>query len=468
MAGPLIIRRIRERGTLRDLAGWLFLGTLVVAPWLYGGTTSGSIEIIDAMLGVVIVFWVASLLLRLRLPAVPRVLAILAGILLLQGWWMVGNAHSIYDSTYGLFVPVREIFPGSAGSADYALSLAWMLRATALLAVVCFTAELAQRLVWLLRLWSAIAVAGGSIALLGLIQKGTGARAIFWQPMTGPEFPTFFAAYYYHANAGAFLNLVLPVSGGLVLWTTARQSSPWARAACLSTFVLILVAVFSNTSRMAQVIGVILIIAMIAAVARPAWQMIARAEKLTLLAGLVVVIVAVLAVAQAAHLDQPLRRWQILSEQFPTDARWLAYRAAIAGLGDAGWFGFGPGTFRAVFPHYQERVTNLDGTWRFLHDDYLQTILEWGWVGSAAIAVIFFGGIAAGIRSYFTGRTSSNRQRIVVVCAVLALIGVAVHALVDFPLQIMSVQLFVATYLGICWGSAGGRRTEDGDRKSEA
>ena len=465
MAGPRIIRFIRERGSLRDLAGWLLLGTLVVAPWLYGGTTSESIEIINGLLGVVVVLWGASLLLRLRLPAIPRGLAIIAGITLLQGWWMVGNAHSIYDSTYRLFVPVRAIFPNGAGSADYVLSLAWMWRATALLGVVCFVAELSRRLSWVLRLWSAIALAGGSIALLGLIQKGTGARMIFWQPIgEQSDFYTFFATYYYHANAGAFLNLVLPLSGGLVVWTAVRQSSPWARAACLTTFVLILVAVFSNTSRMSQAIGAVLVIAMLAAVARPAWQMIARAEKGTIVTALVVVILTVLAVAQAAHLDQPLRRWQTLSEQFPADARWLANRAAVAGVGDAGWFGFGPGTFRAIFPRYQAGIANLSGIWRFLHDDYLQTILEWGRLGSAVIAALFFGGIGVGIRNYFKRRDWSNRRRILVVCAVLALSGVAIHALVDFPLQIMSLQLFVATYLGICWGGQG---AEDSGQKSE-
>jgi hypothetical protein len=454
MAWPRIIGLVKERGTLRDLAGWLFLGTLVLAPWLYGGTTSLSIEIIDGMLGVALLFWVASLLLRLHLPRIPGGLAIVAGILLLQGWWMVGNAHTIYDSTYRAFVPVRAIFPGAAGSADYTLSLAWMLRATALVAVVCFTAELSQSGTWLLRLWSAIALAGGSIALLGLIQKGTGARMIFWQPLAPQsDFYTFFATYYYHANAGAFLNLVLPLCGGLVLWTTARQPSPWARAACLTTFVLIVVAVFSNTSRMAQAIGAALVVAMIAAVARPAWRMIARAEKRTLLVALIVVIATTIAVAQAVHLDQPLRRWQSLSEHFPADARWLANRAAIAAVGDAGWFGFGPGTFRAIFPHYQESVANLRGTWRFLHDDYLQTLLEWGWLGSAAIAALFFGGIGVGVRNYFKRRDWSNRRRILVVSVILALAGVAIHALVDFPLQIMSLQLFVATYLGICWGT---------------
>src|SRR5437764_13920109 len=161
MAWPRILRSVRERGTLRDLAGWIFLCTLVVAPWLYGGTTSESIEIINGLLGVALVLWLASLLLRRRLPVVPLGFAVIAGIILLQGWWMCGNAHTIYDSTYGLFISVRAIFPDSAGSSDYALSLAWMLMATAPLWIVAFAAALSHRPAWALPPVSPLALTGG-------------------------------------------------------------------------------------------------------------------------------------------------------------------------------------------------------------------------------------------------------------------------------------------------------------------
>ena len=108
-----------------------------------------------------------------------------------------------------------------------------------------------------------------------------------------------------------------------------------------------------------------------------------------------------IALAQATHLEQPLNRWQSMSEQIPADARWQASRVALGALADTGFFGFGPGTFRVVFPGYNSGSGHaVPGSWRFLHEDYLQTILEWGWLGSSLWALLFFGGIAVGILSY--------------------------------------------------------------------
>jgi hypothetical protein len=114
---------------------------------------------------------------------------------------------------------------------------------------------------------------------------------------------------------------------------------------------IVLLAMFSNTSRMAQAVGLLLVVALLATVARPLMGKAVRAEKKTLIIGAVVGAIAIFAVAQAAHLDEPLGRWQMFTKQFPEDQRWAANRAAFSALGDAGIFGLGPGVFRAVFPH---------------------------------------------------------------------------------------------------------------------
>lgn len=367
---------------------------------------------------------------------------------------MVANARAIHDPAFRVFVPVAPLGPQFAGSVDYVLSFAWMLRATVLVGVVCLVAELVQRPVWLLRLWHTLVIAGVSIAMLGLLQKATGAQMIFWRSAPPWEVKTFFATFFYHANAGAFLNLVLPVTAGLAVWTLARCAGPLARAVWASAFLIVVIAVLSNTSRMGQAVGFLTIAAIVTAVIRPASRVIVRTEKHTLIVGVVVVAITAFAIAQASHLDRPLGRWQQFMKQLPVDQRWAANRAAITAVDDAGLFGFGPGVFRAVFPHYQQVFADrLHGTWRFLHNDYLQTLLEWGWVGSALIAALFFGSIAVAIRSYRNTESWSTRQRILLPCVVLALIGVALHAMVDFPLQILSIQLLVASFLGICWGS---------------
>jgi hypothetical protein len=181
------------------------------------------------------------------------------------------------------------------------------------------------------------------------------------------------------------------------------------------------------------------------------------AHKSVAIAGALAIVLALIALAQATHLEQPLNRWQSVGGRIAADARWQASRVALSVLPHAGLFGFGPGTFRVIFPGYNLGSRNpVPGTWRFLHEDYLQTVLEWGWLGSSLWALLFFGGIAVAIRSYkrYATREWIPRRRVLQPLAIIALMGVALHALVDFPFQIESIQLYVATYLGLCWGSS--------------
>jgi O-antigen ligase len=122
-------------------------------------------------------------------------------------------------------------------------------------------------------------------------------------------------------------------------------------------------------------------------------------------------------------------------------------------LPDAGWHGFGPGTFSLVFPHYTgDQASLIPGIWRYAHDDYLETLLEWGWVASIFWAVIFFGAMAQLFNQWRRRRDLSTSDRVLAFTSVLALAGVAAHAFVDFPLQIASIQLYAGVCVGLGWG----------------
>jgi hypothetical protein len=441
----------------RHPSRWVFFAALVYAPWAYGGTTPASIRTINWLLLAAFTLWAVELLISRRRPRFPRLLLFLTCALIGIGAWMAVNAKSIYDPDFFVFVPVRNFASHLPGSVDYAISGAWVLRGVLLLVAILFVADLSQSNRWVLRLWYAIGLIAGSIAFLGLLQKATGAHMIFWQPAPPWGVTTFFATYYYHANAGAFLNLVWPLTAGLAIRGFSGRCHPAMRAMWLSVFILTVAAVLANTSRVAQLIALLLLIVICLRFGPGLFRKLWRTERGIAVAGVIAILLALIALAQATHLEQPLNRWVSLSERIPNDARWQASGVAIGALSDIGLFGFGPATFRAVFPSYNGMpIERAPGTWRFLHEDYLQTALEWGWIGSTLWALLFFGGIAVGIRSYkqYAASDWTPRRRLLQQFVIIALIGVALHAIVDFPLQIASVQLYVATYLGLCWGSS--------------
>ena len=453
----------------RQAAGWVLLAALVFAPWNYGCTGPDEIAILNWILGTALALWLTSLMLRvlsrdtgskdpIHRKSLPRSFVIPALALLVLGWAMTLNARSIYDSDFFLFIARQNIFPSAPASVDAAISAAWMLRATLLIGVIFLVVDHVRNPVWVLRLWWTVAIAGGSIALLGLLQKATGAPMIFWQPAKQwGESRIFFASYYYHGNAGAYLNLVLAPALALAARALMRPREPIAKGVSLTLALLIVAAVAANTSRMAEFIGAIIILWLLVSFVQTARRRHGMIEPKILLLGGVLVVFTLFAIARVSRLNEPLQRWNELSSHLPEDARWLASRAALRALGDSSWFGFGPGTFRVIFPYYTSGLgPNIEGTWRFLHEDYLQTLLEWGWLGGVLWGLLFFGGIFVAIRNLRTPGRSLEwlpRQRRFLPAIVLALLGIAVHALVDFPLQIASLQLYVAVYLGICWGS---------------
>ncbi len=283
-------------------ARYLFFVTLIAAPWFYGGTTAISIVAINWLLGATLLLWIVGLIVRRRWLKFPRLLLVAVAGLLVIGAWMTINARSIYDSDFGTFALIDQIVPHAPGSVDYAISAAWMIRGALLLMSILFVVDLSQDGKALIQLWSVIAVAAGSIALLGLLQKATGAQAIFWQTPISGYTNIFFSTFYYHANAGAFLNLVLPLTAGLAVRAFWTESSSIVRALWLMMFLLNLAAIAANTSRMAQVVGVLILVALLWQLGPRVYRRLSRSEKNVALAGTAAIFLAIYAIAQTSHL----------------------------------------------------------------------------------------------------------------------------------------------------------------------
>ena len=444
---------------LADYPRWLFLGVLVYAPWVYGCTETEAIAGLNGLLAAVLILWGLDLAVRGPQFPLPRLLCLLIAGILFLGWAMTLNAACLYDPFFNEAIALPKVFPALPGSVERALSSAAMVRITLCLGSVLFVADLMRRPLWQIRLWWTLGLSGGSIALLGLAQKVTGAPMIFWQP-SDPPVTTFFATYYYHANGGAFLNLVLPPIACLALRAMSGGGTAGGRVLWITALVVILAAEAVDTSRGAQIIALLLCAALLAWPARRvlagAWQADRRVSVAMLAFGLAVAAAIVLSIG----LDAPLRHWQasLHSPGFQDDAgRFLAAGAGLHAVPDAGWFGFGPGTFRVIFPYYTGYLGDrIAGIWKYLHEDYIQTVIEWGWLGAALWAALYFGGMGRALRAYVRNAANwSGRQRLLTCGAVLALGGTALHSLLDFPMQIASLQLYCAVYLGICWSVPG-------------
>ena len=449
---------------------WLFLGLLICAPWAYGCTHPWAIRALDLGLAVVLLLWLDGCLLRGTRPVLHRWCVAAVALLACQGWWMALNPHFLHDAARHAFLPVAARVPWAPGSVDGAASTALMLRVTVLLGAILFVSDLARQAVWRHRVFMTMAVAGVSVAFLGLLQRASGAQMIFWadRPSTAP----FFATFYYQGNAGAFLNLVLlPVAAQAMLAIRAPEAHI-GRAIWIPGWLACLAAVFVNTSRVGQLIACALTAAFLFTQARTAMRGMWMPRPAVVVGYVAAGCAALAGFIAAVGWERSSEKWGLLAGQLSAEnPRWLAMQATLDMVPEAGLLGMGPGTFEIAFPHYTSFLgDSIAGIWRYAHQDYLQAIVEWGWLGAAAAGFVLFGAMArcfarwgaeaktepltaeSGVAS--PRRRMRTRDRLLLFSAGWSLTGVALHALVDFPLQIASLQLYVSVFVGVGWSAA--------------
>ena len=418
---------------------------LFYAPLAYGCTRPEMLPTLYALLLGAILTGVISFIVDQHLPA-PRFALFCISALLLQGWWLVW------------FPIFPSVVSDNGGLVDTSLENIRQLSFNSMLlttfslgAFVVLCGLLNQSRPRRFILLSA-ALAGTLISVIGVFLKLTGDRYMhhFWKPEE--VYWNDFAFYRYHGNAGAFLNLVWPI----ILVFTRRAYTPtigfgrkifWtvASLACGS-------ALFLNASKVALVIGLLIL----------PWPFATRLKRLNPKAllflafgGVLVVGAGFIASSRIAEEAAFARMTNATEVSGSFGGRVEAYRQFLDALPDAGAFGFGPGLFQLAFPYQVSPLGNTTiGLREYAHEDYLQTVLEWGWFGTLWWTLLVGGGLYRAIKSYSQRDLfDSKTERHLVLGAILGIGGTLAESLIDFPLQIASLRLFFLVLLALCWVS---------------
>jgi hypothetical protein len=395
--------------------------------------------------------WGAAWLRRERRPAL---LFTVAALILLQGWGMTLNAHTIFADRTSLFAPLDAPLPGGPGSVERDLSLDAMARVTALLGATLLAASLGRERLWRRRFIITIGLAAVSMVLLGCAERGSGAIDIFWSRARHLDY--FFASFRNVTNAGEYLNVAAP----LAMAAAWAARSPALRAAAVCALAMVVVGACVCGSKAAPILTAVLGATFVLA---------KRAEMeggwIDLRRGPIVaaaVITAVTLMIWGAGAGVAQDRWGRFFS--PTGEVTLVNRLRVDRLcldaaGGAGWLGAGPGTFPVVFAGLQDESPDAPpGRWLAAHNDYLQAELEWGALGVGFWVVLFFGAMLVLARGLRMARWRTE-DRTWALGLFLALAGMAVMALVDFPLQVASIQLQIAVVAGLGWSSFSWPRT---------
>jgi hypothetical protein len=449
-AGQERTRAESEPSLMATAALWLLMLLGATLPLFLGGVSEMGDLWFNALGWSAVALWVGGLLQQRRFPVVSRWVLVPVGLALVVGTAAILNAECTYEGPFGGFT-ARAFNRWLPSTVDAGISLAAMRHWTLLGALFCMSSDFCSSRTPCDLYRNGLTVGGFVQILLALGQRLADASSVLGSGL-GERLP-FFGTFLYPGSAGAYLNLLIPLFCLHVFCKTERSLVGVAGLAGLG------VAVFWNTSRLSSLVGICTAMLLVVALVWVAWL---HAEEGELSAALLKrlgrlrpALVAAFFVGGLALLVFPVpplfEKWKLLPEQWSRAyPRFEAMRACLEICRDAGAWGFGPGTFAAVFPHYaQEMAESARGVWRHAHCDYLEWLIEWGWGGCLLWSFLPLGAlVCVGVR--FLGEKAVHR-RTEAACNGAALVALGLHGLADFPLFNPAVQLLAVFWLGNAW-----------------
>lgn len=425
---------------------------IAFAVFAYGLTTEATRNLFDLLLLGAVGTWLAMLIGLRRMPAVRRFVIALPGFLLLIGWVSVWNAGYLHDWEDG-FEKIKDPIAWLPTSLNQARSLTDMKHISTLVMAGWMISDLSRDRKNRRILIFSLVLTGFAFALIGIFQKAAGARSLLFSDKVYPgEVMTFFASFRYHGNAATFLNYCWPVAVALLLANVMKRESSWKIAILACSALFTLSALFINTSKFGHVTTPFLVLLFGCLYWRPLKGLVRQLphRKTMLVVGGVVSLAAMIAMAAISFSDS-VKKWGAVEDSM--DARRETYETSLTMIFPAGPFGLGPGTFSTAFPYYvtaEGRTINV--FFHTAHHDYLQGLIEWGWIGGGLWILFFTMCLGIGLRRFQKGSYYSG-------AIFVAVLASGIQAFVDFPWQIASLQWIGVVLIGMMLSPQKDKRT---------
>ncbi len=459
----------------------------IVAAWPFGGTAS-SVQFGLHIASALAIVWALVSLCRTsdRPGPLPWAVLPLIGGLLLGAGQMVqlpmetSAAVSPTAAAWRSELTPAETSPSGSDRDPATSSLSLYPAATRnrlsllVLGTICFTvAALMQSRTSPALLMYALAMSGGVLGFFGLAQKLAWDGRLFWTfdvpPGAGP-----FASFINKNNAAGYLLVCLAAAIGCAIWAAHRHQEVRVyegkhrrghrKSNGVGDALLAQLAQLDTLALVAYGTVAMILTAVLASMSRGGWIALAGASIVTFTVALLsrrrasvlvalgpAVIVGIGALSLIGLSDAFEKRIDTLfDERVVSEARIPHWKDGVKVVPDFWKAGSGLGTYRFVYPPYQDR---LDNAW-YLHaeNQYLETAVEAGVAGLVLLGLMI---VAVGSSSWFLVRRASTPAGYALGFAgIFALTSQVIHAVADFALFIPSVTVLFAVMCGSVCGEA--------------
>jgi O-antigen ligase len=279
---------------------------------------------------------------------------------------------------------------------------------------------------------------GFLISLFAIVQQFTSNGKIYWF-IDNRKGGWFYGPYVNHAHYAGLMEMLVPFP--LVL-AVARHAERSARAFFLFVAVVMASTIFLSESLGGMIAFAIQVVALLLIMLRK--KSFTRKEIMLLSALCACLVLWLIWLRPPGLADRLARLLNPIGDAGAT-GRLAIVKDSIRMLRLRPFLGWGLGTFPVTYPSFRSFYSNL---WvNEAHNDFIQTLVECGITGFAigtVFVILLYRGAVYNIRSW-RGDTRSS----VVFAASLGCLGLLIHGLVDFNLQIPANAAFFFALSGI-------------------